>query len=177
MLGLVGYMLAIVITLGGYLAGLHWLVSPPDPWQPNPKAAQIAQQTTRKRLPVVAPAEASVRPEVTASTEPDTKLANVETSEASASIQTSEPETVRPTKPISVEATRPAAEPVHIVHRDVPPAKIRPSVRKRVERSTSRKLELMVLRTYERSDGKRFTRLLPISSARSAMAFQPNDAW
>jgi hypothetical protein len=168
-------MLAIVITLGGYLAGLHWLVSPPDPWQPNPKAAQIAQQTARKRLPVVAPAEASAPPEMTAPAQPDTKLAIVETSEASASVQTSEPETV--TKPISVEATRPAAEPAHIVHRDVPPAKIRPSARKRVERNTSRKLELMVLRTYERSDGKRFTRLLPINSARSAMAFQPDDAW
>jgi hypothetical protein len=166
-------MLAIVITLGGYLAGLHWLVSPPNPWQPNPKAAQVAQQTARKRLPVVAPAETSVP--VTAPTEPDTKLADVETSEASASVQTSEPETV--TKPIGVEATRPAAEPAHIVHRDPPPAKIRPSVRKRVERNTSRKLELMVLRTYQRSDGKRFTRLLPIESARSAMAFQPNDAW
>jgi hypothetical protein len=170
-------MLAIVITLGGYLAGLHWLVSPPDPWQPNPKAAQIAQQTARKRLPVVAPAEAGVPPEVTASTQPATKLASVETS---ASVQTSEPETV--TKPISVEATRPAAEPAHIVHRDVVhrdvrPAKIRPSIRKPVERNTSRKLELMVLRTYERSDGKRFTRLLPINSARNAMAFQPDDAW
>jgi hypothetical protein len=175
MSGLIGYMLAIVITLGGYLAGLHWLVSPPDPWQPNPKAAQIAQQTERKRLPVVAPAEASVPPEVTAPTEPDTKLASVETPEAFTSVQASEPETV--TKPISVEATRPAAEPTHIVHRDVPPAKVRPSVRKRVERNTSRKLQLMVLRTYERSDGKRFTRLLPINSAHSAMAFQPDDGW
>jgi hypothetical protein len=170
-------MLAIVITLGGYLAGLHWLVSPPDPWQPNPKAAQIAQQTARKRLPVVAPAEASVSPELAAPAQPDTKLASVETSEASASVQTSEPETARPTKPISVEATRPAVEPAHIVHRDVSPAKIRPSVRKRFERNTGRKLELMVLRTYERSDGKRFTRLLPINSARNAMAFAPDDAW
>jgi hypothetical protein len=166
-------MLAIVITLGGYLAGLHWLVSPPDPWQPNPKAAQVAQQAPRKRLPVVTPAEASVP--ATAPTEPDTKPASVETSEASASVQTSEPETV--TKPVSVEATRPAAEPAHIVHRDVPSAKIRPSVRKRVERNTSRKLELMVLRTYERSDGKRFSRLLPINSARNALAFQPDDTW
>jgi hypothetical protein len=173
MSGLIGYMLAIVITLGGYLAGLHWLVSPPDPWQPNPKAAQIAQQTARKRVPVVAPAEASVP--VTAPAEPDTKLASVETSETSASVQASEPETV--TKPISMEATRPAAEPARIVHRDVPPAKIRPGVRTRVERNTSRKLELMVLRTYERSDGKRFTRLLPINSARNALAFQPDDAW
>jgi hypothetical protein len=169
-------MLAIVITLGGYLAGLHWLVSPPDPWQPNPKIAQIAQQAARKRLPVVTPAEASVPPEVTAP-EPGTRLASVATSVASAAVQISEPETVRPTEPISVEATRPAAEPAHIVHRDVPPPKTRPSARKRVERSTSRKLELMVLRTYERSDGKRFTRLLPINSARNALAFQPDDGW
>jgi hypothetical protein len=35
----------------------------------------------------------------------------------------------------------------------------------------------MVLRTYERSDGKRFTRLLPLSSARNAMAFQLGDPW
>lgn len=169
--GLIGYMLAIVITLGGYLAGLHWLVSPPDPWQPNPRAAQIPQQTARKRLPVVTPVQASVPAEVAAPTQPDTRL-GVETSEASA--QTSEPDTV--TKPISVEATWVAAQPAHIVHRDVPPARIRPGVRKRVERNPSRKLELMVLRTYERSDGKRFTRLLPINSAHSAMAFQP-DAW
>jgi len=33
----------------------------------------------------------------------------------------------------------------------------------------------MVLRTYERSDGMRFTRLLPLNSARNAMAFQPDD--
>ena len=35
----------------------------------------------------------------------------------------------------------------------------------------------MVLRTYERSDGKRFTRLLPLSSARNALAFQPDEPW
>jgi len=39
----------------------------------------------------------------------------------------------------------------------------------------------MVLRTYERSDGTRFTRLLPLNSARdalrNAMAFQPDDVW
>jgi hypothetical protein len=162
-------MLAIVITLGGYLAGLHWLVSPPDPWQPNPKTAQIAQQAARKRLPpVVTPAEASVPPEVTAP-EPDITLASVATPEA--------PATARSTEPIGVEATRPAAEPALVVHRDVPAAKTRPCVRKRVERNTSRKLELMVLRTYERSDGKRFTRLLPISSARNTLAFQPVDGW
>ena len=74
-------MVAIVVTLGGYLAGLHWLVSPPDPWQPNPKTAQIAQQTAKKRLaPVVTPAETSAIP--VTSTEPDTKLARVQKSSA-----------------------------------------------------------------------------------------------
>jgi hypothetical protein len=173
--GLLGYMVAIVVTLGGYLAGLHWLVRPPDPWQSNPKTAQIAQQTAKKRLPpVVAPAEASVTSEVTASTEPDTKLASVETS---ASIQTSEPGAVRPIGQNAMEATGPVAEPPHIVRRQVPPTKTKPINRKRVERNTNRKLELMVLRTYERSDGKRFTRLLSLDSARSALAFQPDDPW
>lgn len=173
--GLVGYMVAIVVTLGGYLAGLHWLVTPPDPWQSNPKTAQVAQQTVRKRLPpVVTPVQASATPEVTASTEPDTKRASVETL---ASVQASEPGTVPPTEQNPVEATRPVAEPAHIVRREVPPTKTKPINRKRVERNTSRKLELMVLRTYERSDGTRFTRLLSLNSARSALAFQPVEQW
>jgi hypothetical protein len=173
MLGLFGYMVAIVVTLGGYLAGLQWLVSPPDPWRSNPKTAQIAQQTARKKLPpVVTPAEASATP--AASAGPDIKLASVETS---AAVQTSEPETVWPAKPNSVEITRPVAEPAHIIRREVSPQKTRPGNRKRVERNTSRKLELMVLRTYERSDGKRFTRLLPLSRARTAWAFQSDGQW
>jgi hypothetical protein len=170
---LLGYMVAIVVTLGGYLAGLHWLVSPPDPRQSNPKIAQLAQQTARKRLlPVVTPAEARATPAV--SREPDTKLASVETS---AFVQTSEPEKVQPAEPTSVQITRPVAEPAHIMRREVSLQKTRPGNRKRVERNTSRKLELMVLRTYERSDGKRFTRLLPLSSARTALAFQPDGQW
>jgi hypothetical protein len=168
-------MVAIVVTLGGYLAGLHWLVTPPDPWQSNPKTTQVAQQTAKKRLPpVVTPVEASATPEVTASTEPDTKRASVETL---ASVQASEPGTVRPTEQNAVEATRPVAEPAHIVRREVPPTKTKPINRNRVERNTSRKLELMVLRTYERSDGTRFTRLLSLNSARSALAFQPVEQW
>jgi len=75
------------------------------------------------------------------------------------------------------QATRAAAETAHVARHDASATKTRYGNRKRVERNTSRKLELMVLRTYERSDGKRFTRLLPINSARSAMAFQPEDAW
>jgi hypothetical protein len=175
--GLLGYMVTIVLTLGGYLAGLHWLVSPPDPWQSNPKIAQIAQQTARKRLPpVVTPEQASARPEVTASTAPDTRLASVETLP---SVQTSESETVRPIEQNAVETTtRPVAEPAHIVRREVPPTKTRPTNRKRVERNTNRKkLELMVLRTYERSDGKRFTRLLSLNAARNALAFGSDGQW
>jgi hypothetical protein len=63
------------------------------------------------------------------------------------------------------------------MRREVSLQKTRPGNRKRVERNTNRKLELMVLRTYERSDGKRFTRLLPLSSARTALAFQPDGQW
>lgn len=124
-------MVAIVVTLGGYLAGLHWLVRPPDPWQSNLKTAQIAQLTAKKRLPpVVTPVEASATPEVTASRELGTKLASVE---ALASVQTSEPGTVRPTEQNAVEATRPA----HIVRRAAPLTKTKPIDRKQVERKTT----------------------------------------
>jgi hypothetical protein len=64
------------------------------------------------------------------------------------------------------------AEPAHVVRREASATKTKPGNRRRTERNTSRKLVLMVLRTYERSDGKRFTRLLPLSSARNALAFQ-----
>ena len=57
-----------------------------------------------------------------------------------------------------------------------PPPKTKAVSRKRTAPSVSRKPELMILRTYERSDGRRFTRLLPMS-ARNAYAFQSTDAW
>jgi hypothetical protein len=174
-------MLAVVVVLGGYFAGLHWLISPPDPWQPNPKITQnIAQQTVKKRLPpVVKPAEAGAAAELTAPTEPGVKLPNVQLPnvEASELVQAPEIQTVRTTSQDAVEPTRPIAEPAHIMRREAPPAKTKSGNRKRVERNASRKLELMVLRTYERSDGKRFTRLLPLSSARNTFAFQPDDQW
>jgi hypothetical protein len=53
--------------------------------------------------PVVTPVQASAAPEVMASTEPDTKLVRVE---SLASVQTSEPETVRPIEQNAVEQTR-----------------------------------------------------------------------
>jgi hypothetical protein len=178
--GLIGYMLAIVITLGSYFAALNWLIRPPDPWQSGAKIPASAAQhlAARKRPPVVKPAEAASS-ESTASTEPDTGLASVETS---APLAASENETMRPVEPTIVqahppEATRADVVAAHVARHDVSATKTRPGNRKRVARNTGRKLELMVLRTYERSDGKRFTRLLPMSSARNAMAFQPDDQW
>jgi hypothetical protein len=183
--GLIGYMLAIVITLGGYFAALNWLIRPPDPWQ---SSANIPATTTqhfaaRKRPPVVKPAEAA-NSESRAPAEPDTRLASVETS---APVAASENETTPRVEPnlvqaqLPAEATRSVVETAHAARHDVSATKTRPGNRRRVERNTSRKLELMVLRTYERSDGKRFTRLLPLNSARNdlrnAMAFQPDDPW
>jgi hypothetical protein len=46
-----------------------------------------------------------------------------------------------------------------------------------VARNSERRLEMMVLRTYERPDGTRFSRLLPMSSARNAMALQLDNGW
>jgi hypothetical protein len=166
-------MVAIVVALGGYLAALHWLVSPPDPWQSNPKAAQLLQKTPRKSLPpTMMPAEASAPRAVSA--EPAIRFARVETS---ASVQAGEPKMMRPAEPDGVRTTRPTLEPARLARREISPPKIRPSRRNRVEKDTKRKLEMMVLRTYERSDGKRFTRLLPLSAVRNAMAFQPDDQW
>jgi hypothetical protein len=178
---LIGYMLAIVITLSGYFAALNWLIRPPDPWQSSAgiPASTAQHLAARKRQQVVKPAEAA-NSEPTTAAEPDTRLANVETSAPSAP---GESETTQPVEPIIVQAHAPAeitqavVETAHAARRDVPATKTRPANRKRIERNTSRKLELMVLRTYERSDGRRFTRLLPMSSARNAMAFQPDDQW
>jgi hypothetical protein len=182
--GLIGYMLAIVITLGGYFAALNWLIRPPDPWQSNAKIpASTAQHVApKKRPPVVKPAEPA-NSESTTLAEPDTGLTSVETS---APVAASETETTRPVEPNAVQAdppqaTRAIVETAHAARRDMSATKARPGIRKRVERTTSRKLELMVLRTYERSDGRRFTRLLTLNSARSdlrnALAFQPDDPW
>ena len=53
--GLLGYMLAIVITLSGYLLGLSWLVRPPDPWLASTKTQPYtARQPARKHLQVAA---------------------------------------------------------------------------------------------------------------------------
>jgi len=173
-------MLAIVITLGGYFAALNWLIRPPDPWQSNAKIpASTAQHfAAKKRPPVVKPAEAA-NYESTTPAEPDMRLASVE---PPAPVKASSNETPQPVRPTIVqahppEAVRPVVETAHVARREVSATKTRPGNRKRVERNTSRKLELMVLRTYERSDGKRFTRLLPMSSARNAMAFQLDDPW
>jgi hypothetical protein len=92
-------------------------------------------------------------------------------------VQAGESETVRPAEPNGERIIRPTLQPARIARHEVAPPKIRPSRRNRIEKNTSRKLEMMVLRTYERSDGKRFTRLLPLSSARNALAYQPDEQW
>jgi len=162
-------MLAIVVTLGGYLAGLHWLINPPDPWQPNPRMAQSNARQSGARKPtsaIVKPAEASVAAELVTLTAP-AKSAGVDTA---SSVQASGDESGRPSLQRAVQATRPAPEPANIVRREVPTT--RKSIHgKRVDRNSSRKLQLMVLRTYERSDGKRFTRLLSLNSVRNASGF------
>jgi hypothetical protein len=170
-------MLAIVVTLGGYLAGLHWLISPPDPWQPNPKIAQSnAQQFSGKKRfsSIVKPAEADVASKLTAVTEPDLQLAGVE---LPTSVQANVSETAQSSLQNTVQTAPPAAQPAHFVRREVSAAKTKSINRKRVARNTSRKLELMVLRTYERSDGKRFSRLLSLNSVRNVLAFQPDGQW
>lgn len=185
--GLIGYMLAIVITLGGYFAALNWLIRPPDPWQSNAKIpANTAQQfAARKRPPVVKPAQAAT-PEPSAANEPDTRMASVEMPASveiteSTPAQRPEPPVVQARRPAETppqaDATQPTPGPAHIMRREASATKTRPGNRKRVEANAGRKLQLMVLRTYERSDGKRFTRLLPLSSARNAMAFYPGDPW
>ncbi len=176
---LIGYMLAIVVTLGGYFAGLHWLISPPDPWQANARMQTgSAHPAVKKKAPKLVET-AAVEP--AAPKEPEVK---VTTAAMPAAVETaSEPAppvesavTPRPLPPPATpqrseeklsaraEATRP--EP----RREARP---KPVHRRLAERSAGRKLQLMVLRTYERSDGTRFSRLLPLREARSVMAFQP----
>jgi hypothetical protein len=180
-------MLAIVITLGGYYAGLNWLIRPPDPWQSNAKILPATAQhaAARKRPPVVKPAETAntewmipAETKVVASAEPEARLASAETL---APIALRDNETARVVEPAAVQARPPSAaraelEAAHVTRRTASATKARPA-NKRVARNTDRKLQLMVLRTYERSDGMRFTRLLPLSSARNAMAFYGDDPW
>lgn len=185
---LIGYMVAIVVTLGGYFAGLHWLVSPPDPWQANPKVAQSHATPAKKRVAAVKPVEPAAEAEASvASTEtkpPDASLAiettaPVETAPLPAADKRIENAMARQTeRPAATPARAVEAAPtVHIARREAP--RIKPAVHKRVAvaKNSERRLEMMVLRTYERPDGTRFSRLLPMSSARSAMALQLDDGW
>jgi hypothetical protein len=180
---LIGYMFAIVITLGGYFAALNWLVRPPDPWQSSAKITTGTAQhvAVRKRPPAVKPAEAAEsQPTVPVPAEPDTRLASVEPPATVAALERETAPSAGPAvalAPRPAETTRAVVETAHVARREISATKTRPGNRKRVARNTSRKLELMVLRTYERSDDKRFTRLLPMSSAHNAMAFQLDDPW
>src|SRR5437763_345414 len=127
---LIGYMLAIVITLGGYFAALNWLIRPPDPWQSGAKVTTGTAQhsAARKRLPVVKPAEA-VNAEPTTPAEPDTRLASIE---PPAPVATNKNEAAQPVGPTIVqthpptEAARPVVEVTHAARREVSATKPRP---------------------------------------------------
>jgi len=175
-------MLAIVVTLGGYFAGLHWLISPPDPWQANAsmQTTGSAHPAAKKRSPA-RPVEAAAVIEAAAAAEPDIKVA---TAEQPAAVAKTATEPASPVEPAI--APRAASHPAVSSRAEEKPAalsqatrpeprreaKVKPVHRKLADRSSGRKLQLMVLRTYERSDGTRFSRLLPLSEARSVMAFQ-----
>lgn len=189
MAGLLGYMLAIVITLGGYLAGLHWLVSPSDPWQANPKLAQSSAQPAKKRVAPPKPAEATAaeaaaapEPQVAPEPLPPIKPVMEARAEAPAKLASVErpilAESVKPQKPAVQEAVhseRHAALSSQ-ARRDPPAAKPKPIPHRRLaERTEGRRLQLMVLRTYEGPDGRRFSRLLPLSAARQTFAFREFD--
>lgn len=186
---LIGYMLAIVVTLGGYFAGLHWLISPPDPWQANARMQTTGSAhpvAARKRAPAVKPAEtigiaADVAKEPK---EPDVTILTAETPVAA-------PITVSATSPVEpATVPRPSLQPAAVpftparrteqkspareaAARAAPRQETKPKAlhRRVAERSSGRTLQLMVLRTYQRPDGTRFSRLLPWSE-RSVMAFQ-----
>jgi hypothetical protein len=185
-------MLAIVVTLGGYFAGLHWLISPPDPWQANARMQTTGSAhpvAARKRAPAVKPAE-TIGIAADVAKEPDARMSTAETAVAAA---TTVSEMTSPAEPVAVPhpslqtAAQPAAAPStaarrteqksparEVAARPAPRQETKPkAVHRRVaERSSGRGLQLMLLRTYQRPDGTRFSRLLPWSEARSVMAFQ-----
>jgi hypothetical protein len=175
---LIGYMLAIVVTLGGYFVGLQWLISPADPWQANTKMQTASSHAVaaRKRAPVIKPVEA----------EPGLK-------EAAINIAAAEPPAAVPVTAAAAFPAEPAAAPLPPKHPAVTSRAeenlsaraeaARPELRRETRRkpvhrklasaNSGRKLQLMVLRTYEGPDGRRFSRLLSLNEARNAMAFQP----
>jgi hypothetical protein len=174
-------MLAIVVTLGGYFAGLQWLISPPDPWQANARMqTSSAHPAVKKKTPAKLVEAAAVEP--AAPKEPEIQVTTAAMPPA-VEIMASEP--APPVEP--AKALRPLPQPAAPARaeerlstraeatRPEPrrETKARPVHRKLAERSSGRKLQLMVLRTYERSDGTRFSRLLPLREARSVIALQP----
>src|SRR5436305_15102196 len=94
---LIGYMLAIVVTLGGYFAGLHWLISPPDPWQASARTQTSGAHVVaaRKRTPPK-PAEIAGGVEHDTLKYPEIKLA---TTEAPAAIAATTSGTASPAEP------------------------------------------------------------------------------
>jgi hypothetical protein len=166
---LFGYMLVIVVMLGGYLTGLHWLVSPPGVWQAQPQlpAKKRAHTPTVQAGPayqtvtVMAPAKVVEAP----------AAAPAIAQQASPLPETEEKE--RPSAPVVLARLTPASEPANVQRAAASIA--RPAMRIRVGKKPARRPILMVLRTYERSDGTRFSRLLPMGVARQAS--NQGDDW
>ena len=193
---LLGYMVAIVVTLGGYMVGLHWLLTPPDPFMPDPRSQRLATSHVKHetgkpkiRLTAVAPAAAAAE---SPPAPPSPSLASANDSTASAEAKPSpedppaaesarsekhelSPPPANTTPPTSTAAlTPPAAGNVPRAEAQrlgEAPSASRPGrnqenrapARKRL--AEGRQLQVMILRTYQSADGRRFTRLIPLREA------------
>lgn len=194
---LLGYMIAIVVTLGGYMIGLHWLLTPPDPFMPDPRSRQLVTSHVkheagkpRSRLAAMAPiAVAGETPassvpasttkvsaqDSTASTKVDQRPADPPSSARSANTPTqlgSSP-TVTPPVPHAaattvVDASGNAPQAQHLAQASYSSQRSSNQDKKAAVRkglAEGRQLQVMILRTYQSADGRRFTRLIPLREA------------
>ena len=166
---LIGYMVVVVVMLGGYLTGLHWLVSPPDVWQPHSQAQLVVKK--RPHVPPV-PSGPAYQPVTVAAP----AVAVEAPAEPPAAVQQAAvlpvvAEKEKPAAVVQLAKLTPSSEPANSERATPTP---RSALRNRAEKKPARRPVLMVLRTYERSDGTRFSRLLPMGVARQA-SYQAAD--
>jgi len=190
-----GYMVAIVVTLGGYMVGLHWLLTPPDPFMPDPRSQHLATSHVKHetgkpkiRLTAVAPAAAAAESppvppspsiasanDTTASAEANPSPADPPASEGARSekdelspppVSTAPTSTAALTPPAAGSVPRAEAQRLGEAPSASHPGRNqenRAPARKRL--AEGRQLQLMILRTYQSADGRRFTRLIPLREA------------
>jgi hypothetical protein len=186
---LLGYMIAIVVTLGGYMVGLHWLLTPPDPFMPDSRAPRLAashvkHEPSKQKSPLAAVAAETPTSPVPASpstasagssaggaeAEPPTagrpaaESARSENEQRLPSPAATSPTTaaLTPAAGNASPADRHLAEASSSSQRGSNQEKKAPA-RKRV--AEGRQLQVMILRTYQSADGRRFTRLIPLREA------------